>query len=304
MKLNNFNRLLPILTQIVKSNKPLLIICDDIENEILSNLVINKMKGNFMCCVVKAPLFGEKKLAILEDIACVCSTQVYSNASNKKLEELSLDDLGEIKQAKITIDTTTIISKKIDKERLNNRAQIIKSQLESCKIEYDKEQLELRLSNLTGGVASLQVGAESEIEQKEKKLRIEDAIFATKSAINSGYLSGGGLALFRLSLELQKFVKKLKNEEKIGGEIILSALVEPIKQIIKNSGENEEVVLAKLKSKKNNDYGYDALNNTYCNLINAGIIDPTKVTTTALKLATSVVKMMLTTEGIITESEG
>jgi len=303
MKLTNFNLLIGILEKIMKAGKPLLIICDDIEQEVLSTLIINKMRGNFNCCVVKCPLFGDKKIALMEDIASLCDTTVISATSNKRIEELDLSDLGLLKQAKIDINSTTIVAKQPNKNRLDERIKSIQTQINSCQTDFDKDALKKRLANLTGGIATLFVGAQSDVEQKEKKLRIEDAISATNSAIESGILPGGGVALLKIKKDLKKFVEQLRGEEKIGGHIVLDSLEEPIIQILINAGENYPVVIKNILAKKQKSYGYDALCGKYCDMIKSGIIDPAKVTITALSMACSVVKMILTTEGIIFEEE-
>ena len=300
-KLNNFNELLPIFEQILKENKPLVIICDDIDEEVLSGIIINKVRGTFNCSVVKAPLYGDKKLAVLEDIAVLTNTIVISQEKEENFSNLSINQLGKLKQIKITKDSTTLIAKNTNKERLEERINCIKEQISSCEIDYDKEQLKNRLSNLTGGIATILVGANTDVEQQEKKLRIEDALSATASALEQGVIAGGGIGLLKLEKDLQKFIKKLKAEEKLGGEIVLKVLSAPIKQILENAGLESEVILNKIRKNKDKNFGFDALNNTYCNMITKGIIDPTKVTITALQNATSVVTTMLTTEGLVTD---
>ena len=298
-KISTFNELLPIFEQILKENKPLTIICDDIEEEVLSSIIVNKVHGTFNCCVVKAPFYAEKKLAFLEDISVISNTKVFTNINN--FSEINLSELGLVRQIKITKDKTTIIAKNTNKQRLEERLNCIKKQIESCSVDFDKEQLKLRLSNLSGGVATIFVGANTEIEQLEKKLRIEDALSATSSALEQGIVAGGGIALLKLEKQIKKFVNTLKGEEKLGGEIIFNCLSQPLKQILNNCDLESEVILNKLKKSSDINFGYDALNNKYCNMINCGIIDPTKVTISALTNAVSVVSTMLTTQGIIAD---
>lgn len=300
--INSFNKLLPILEQILKVKKPLVIICDEIEQEVLSALLINKMHGNFECVVIKSPMYADKKTALLEDLACLANTTVFNNTT-KILEEVSLTELGLLKQAKITKDFSTFVCANIDKNRLKSRESAIKSQIENSQNDFDKTSLQNRLSNLTGGIATIFVGAQSDVEQKEKKLRIEDAISATKSAIELGIVAGGGTALLKLTKPLEKFIKKLSPEYKLGANIVKNTLSAPLKQILKNAGVDASIVLNKLNSKSNINFGFDAMTNKFCDMINAGIIDPVKVTINALKFATSVSKTLLTTGGIICEVE-
>lgn len=302
-KISNFSQLLGLLEQILKAKKPLLIICDEIENEALSTLIVNNVRGVFNCCVIKSPLYGDKKLAMLEDIAVLCNTCVISQTSQKTFENITLEDLGLLKQVKITKDTTTFVAKNTNKELLNNRISCIKNQIESCQIDFDKEQLKNRLANLVGGVATILVGANTDIEQQEKKLRIEDAISATSSALEEGISSGGGIALLKLKTELKKFIKKLPEQEKVGAEIVYNTLSAPINQILENAGLNKDVIINKITKNQNLNFGYDAMNNKYCDMIKNGIIDPTKVITTALTNAVSVVTTMLTTVGLVSDKD-
>lgn len=302
-KINNFNQLLNILEQLIKENKPIVIICDEIDDEVLSTIIVNKVRGTFNCCVVKAPLYGDKKLALLEDIATLCNTFVINDTTNKTLETINLKDLGELKHIKVTKDTTTFVAKNSNKELINNRINSIKTQIENCQIDFDKEQLKNRLANLTGGIATILVGANTDIEQQEKKLRIEDALSATSSAIEEGISCGGGITLLKLKNELRKFIKKLNPLEKIGAEVLLNSLDAPINQILENSSANKEIIISKILKNKNINYGYDAMNNKYCDMIKNGIIDPTKVIISALNNSTSVVTTMLTTVGLVTDKD-
>lgn len=297
-KLSNFNSLLGLLDNLIKSNKPLLIICDEIEMEVLSALVVNKMRGNLNVCVIKAPLYGDKRLALLEDIAVLCNTQVFDN-SNKKIEDISLNDLGQIKQAKILQNSTTIVASNTNKEQIKARESNIKNQIKNSTSSFEKDALSMRLSNLTGGIATIFVGAQSEVEQIEKKFRIEDAIFATTSALEQGVVAGGGVALLSLTASLEKYIKKLKGTKKLGAEIVLQSLQAPIKQILINAELEPSIIINKLLKTNRPNVGFDAKNNMFVDVYKKGIIDPVKVTISAIKNATSVVKMMLTTGGII-----
>lgn len=301
-KISTFNELLPLFEQILSQNVPLIIICDEIEDEVLSTIVVNKMRGTFNCCVIKAPLYGDKKLAILEDLASITDTFVINNGQEKNFQELTLNDLGEVKQIRITKDTTLLVAKSQIKDRLEKRKQFIQEQINLCDNSFDKEQLQKRLDNLSGGVSTILVGANTDVEQKEKKLRIEDAISATNSAKEQGIIVGGGLALYNASKILDSKIKKCKNlETKIGFEIVKNASQAPIRQILENANEDVELILNKIDSTKNKNFGYNALNQKFCDLFKKGVIDPTKVTISALNNAVSVVTTMLTTEALISE---
>ena len=302
-KITNFNELLPIFEQILTTNKPLLIICDDIDEEVLSAIIINKMRGSFNCCVVKSPMHADKKTAVLEDIAVLTNTKVFSNLCYPNMQEIKIEELGILKQAKITKDTTTIISKNINIERLQQRQELIKRQIENCQDDFNKDQLKQRLSNLSGGIATIYVGANTEVEQLEKKLRIEDAIASSSSAYELGIVAGGGICLLQTAKLLSKKIKKLKGEEKLAYEIFLQVLKEPIKQILNNCEIEPSLIISKIEKSSKKDFGYDALNNKFCNMISAGIIDPAKVTITALTNATSVATTMLTTQAIVTDKD-
>ena len=301
-KIANFNEILPIFEQILGANVPLIIICDEIEDEVLSTIVVNKMRGTFNCCVVKAPLYGDKKIALLEDIASITGTFVVSNAQVGGFQNISIKDLGEIKHIRITKDSTLIVANTQNKEKLEKRKAFIQEQIDSCDNQFDKEQLEKRYSNLAGGVSTILVGANTDVEQKEKKLRIEDAISATNSAKEQGIIVGGGLALYNASKILEKRIKRCKKaEQKIGFEIVKNALQAPIKQILENANEDIEKILNKIDHSKNKNYGYNALTQKYCDLFKNGIIDPTKVPISALNNAVSVVTTMMTTKVLISE---
>ena len=303
MKLNNFNTLLPILEKLSLAKKPFVIICNDIEEEVLSGLIINKMRGNFNCCVVKAPFIGDRRSAILKDISYLCNTEVFNIANESKLNEIDLNDLGVCKQIKITNEETILYAKHGDNKKVEERKKFILAQIQNCRVEFDKEQLKLRLANLVGGIAVVFVGAQSDVEQKDKKLRIEDAISATSSALSEGIIPGGGIALFKLTKKLKNYIKTLDKKYIKGAMVVLNSLSCPLKQILENASLNKKEIMKKIEKNKNFNFGFDALNNCYCNMIKKGIIDPTKVTTSALKMSCSVVKMLLTTDGIICEKE-
>ncbi len=301
-KINSFNEILPIFELILKENKPLVIICDDMTDEVLSNIIINKARGVFMCCVVRAPFYAEKRFEFLGDLATITNTKIFSE--DKDFKDISINELGLLKQAKITKDKTTIISKNIDNDKINERINYIKNKIEFAQTDFDKEELKNRISNISGGIATIFVGANSDIEQREKRLRIEDAISATTSALELGVLAGGGISLLKLEKKMKKFAKSLEGDEKIGAEIFCKILREPITQIITNCETSEpSIIIEKIIKNTNDSYGYDALNNKFVDVINAGIIDPTKVTITAIKNATSVVTTMLTTFGLVTDCE-
>ena len=301
-KINNFNELLGIFEQLIKTTRPLVIICDDIDNEALSTITINVLRKTFNACVIRAPLYGDKKLAILEDISVLTNTKTVSSQKGMSLVDITLQDLGEAKHIKITKDKTIIISNG-ENERLAQRINQVKEQIESCDIDYDKEQLKKRLSNLTGGVTSILVGASTDIEQKEKKLRIEDAISATSSALTLGVLPGGGVSLYKCAKFLEKTKKKISNKEELAGfNIVIKGLVSPINQILDNAGENTNLILKKINSKKSFNFGFDAMHSKFGNLYSFGIIDPAKVSISAIFNASSVVKTMLTTEALVSDN--
>ena len=297
----SINELLPILEQCTNTGTRLLIICEDLDNETLSTLVVNKMRGAIACTVVRAPAYGEKKQAIMQDIACLCDTRVFSNSTNDDLRNITLEDLGVAKKITITKDSTTIIAK--PNNLLNDRISYLRNLLNDTTSEFDKDFIKDRLARLSGGVGVIEVGADSEVEMKERKLRIEDALNASFAAYKYGILAGGGTALIRCIKPLNKYIKTLEGEEKLGAELVLKILDAPLKQITTNAGVNSETVLTKVKNNTNIYYGYDALNNKYCDMITTGIIDPTLVTLSALKSACSVVSTLLTTEGIVVQNE-
>ena len=301
-KINNIQEILPLLEEISSQSGKLVIIADDFENEALSTLILNKLRGILNIVCVKAPSFGEKRKEILEDIAVLTGGEVITSELGLELKETTLEQLGRAKQVKITKENTIIVDGLGDKKILEDRINVIKKNIEETHSSYDKETLEERLAKLSGGVAVIYVGAATEIEMKEKKLRIEDALSATKAAVEEGILAGGGTAYVNVIPEVKKLLEKAIGGEKIGIEIILKALEEPIKQIAKNAGLEGAVILEKVKESKQG-IGFDAAKEEYVDMKSSGIVDPTKVTRSALQNAASVASMILTTESIITDKK-
>jgi len=302
-KITGINEILPLLEQLISTNQKLTIICDDINDEVLSAIIVNKVRGLIQCCVVKAPYFGDKKTEFLQDLAVLTNTEVFSEMSAKKLAQVQIGELAQIKQIKITKDSTIIIPKNTDEQALNKRIEQIKAQIAECDSEFDKNNLKQRLGKLTGGLAVISVGGITDIEQKELKLRIEDAVNAVNASVISGILPGGGIALLSVIPKLKDFIKTLKNPEEIlGTNIILAALKEPITQILKNAGQEPGVIIEKIMNKKENNYGYNALTDEYCNMLDTGIIDPALVTKSALQNAVSVAAAMLTSVAVVTNA--
>ncbi len=302
-KISTFNEILPLLEQVAKAGVPLVVVCDDIEEEALSGIVLNKIRGAFNVCVVRAPFYGEKRVAVLEDVACLTGSQVFSKTFGKNLMDVRLEELAEIKFAKISKDTTTLVAKKVDKKQVEKRVLAIERQVEECEEDFDREQLRLRISNLKGAVATILVGANTDVEQKEKKLRIEDALSATAAAVEWGVVAGGGIALFNVAKKMKKTRKTLTAEESVGVEIVQQTLQEPLRQILKNAGVESGVIMEKIARKKTGSWGFDAMKGAFCDMVEKGIIDPAKVSICALENAASVVTTMLTTEAVIVPVE-
>ena len=301
-KLNNIQEILPLLEEISSQSGKLVIIADDFENEALSALILNKLRGILNVVCVKAPMFGDKRKDVLEDIAVLTGGEVISSDLGLELKDTNLMQLGRAKQIKITKEETIIVDGLGDKDAITSRINVIRKNIEETKSSYDKETLEERLAKLSGGVAVIYVGAATEIEMKEKKLRIEDALSATKAAVEEGILPGGGTAYVNVIPKVKELLNTSNGGEKIGVEIILKALEEPIKQIAKNAGLEGAVILEKVKEAKDG-IGFDAAKEEYVDMKKAGIVDPTKVTRSALQNAVSVASMILTTESIMTDKK-
>ena len=302
-KISNIQELLPVLEQIVQTGKKLLIIAEDIENEALSTLVLNKLRGTFTCVAVKAPGFGDRRKEMLRDIAILTGGEVITEELGLELKDATLDQLGRARQVKVGKENTIIVDGAGNADEIKARVGQIRSEIETTTSDFDREKLQERLAKLAGGVAVIKVGAATEIEMKDKKLRIEDALAATKAAVEEGIVAGGGVALVNAIPSVNALLDTLDGDEKTGVSIVLKSLEAPIRQIAKNAGLEGSVIVDKIVTSGKPNYGFDAYNEQYTDMISAGIVDPTKVTRSALENAASVAAMVLTTESLIADKK-
>ena len=300
-KISSIQEILPILEPVVKAGKKMMIIAEDVEGDALATLLVNRLRGNFNCVCVKAPGFGDRRKEMLQDIAILTGGTVISSQLNMELTEATMADLGRARQVVVTKDATTIVDGAGDAEAIKARSHQIRSAIATTTSDYDREKLQERLAKLAGGVAVIKVGAQTEVAMKEQKLRVEDALNATRAAVEEGIVAGGGTAQVNAIAAVEKLIAKLTGDEKTGAKIIATALQAPIRQIAENAGVDGSVVYEKIRSSKKVGYGYNAYTETYVDMISAGIVDPTKVTRSSLENAASIAACVLTTESLVAD---